>query len=141
MAHTNEPTPRSTRRVRRRRALVVAATGLVVGLGAAGTAVVAHMHRPPGAPWVVRWTNAGHPAPLLLRPDGRTELLADHDALFGFAITDGLTRTDHELVVEPGSTLFLYSDGLVERPGSDIDETTCPDGQVRKGGLARWPIY
>lgn len=95
-----------------------------IGPGAAGTAVVAHMHRPPGAPWVVRWTNAGHPAPLLLRPDGRTELLADHDALFGFAITDGLTRTDHELVVEPGSTLFLYSDGLVERPGSDIDETT-----------------
>ncbi|MBO4236942.1 L,D-transpeptidase family protein [Pseudonocardia alni] len=41
MAHTNEPTPRSTRRVRRRRALVVAATGLVVGLGAAGTAVAA----------------------------------------------------------------------------------------------------
>ena len=23
----------------------------------------------------------------------------------------------------------------------DIDETTCPNGQVRKGGLARWPIY
>ncbi len=41
MAHTNEPTPRSTRRVRRRRALVVAATGLVIGLGAAGTAVAA----------------------------------------------------------------------------------------------------
>jgi hypothetical protein len=41
MAHTNEPTPRSTRRVRRRRALVVVTAGLVVGLGAAGTALAA----------------------------------------------------------------------------------------------------
>ncbi|WP_224390224.1 L,D-transpeptidase [Pseudonocardia sp. ICBG1293] len=41
MAHTNEPTPRSTRRVRRRRALAVVTAGLVVGLGAAGTALAA----------------------------------------------------------------------------------------------------
>ncbi|MEJ8277607.1 L,D-transpeptidase [Pseudonocardia spirodelae] len=38
MAHTNEPTPRLTRRTR---ALVVAAAGLVIGLGAAGTALAA----------------------------------------------------------------------------------------------------
>ncbi|ALL76462.1 MULTISPECIES: L,D-transpeptidase [unclassified Pseudonocardia] len=37
MAHTN--VPRSTRRTRRRRAIAVTAAGLVIGLGAAGTAL------------------------------------------------------------------------------------------------------
>ena len=31
-------------------------------------------------------------------------------------------RDSHEL--DPGSTLFLYTDGLVERRGSDLDEGT-----------------
>ncbi len=67
------------------------------------------------------WTNAGHPPPVLLRPDGRTELLADHDALFGFGLTGSLPRRDLRRTIVPGSTLFLYTDGLVERRDSDID--------------------
>ncbi len=67
------------------------------------------------------WTNAGHPPPVLLLPDGRTELLADHDAMFGFRLTASLPRRDLRCDIVPGSTLFLYTDGLVERRGSDID--------------------
>lgn len=97
-------------------------------LDARGTAVLAHLHRPPGGRWLMRWTNAGHPPPILLHPDGRTELLDDHDALFGFTFTAGLRRADHERTVEPGTIVFLYTDGLVERPGQDIDDGT--DGLV-----------
>jgi serine phosphatase RsbU (regulator of sigma subunit) len=61
---------------------------------------------------------------VLLSPDGRAELLAEHDALFGFALTAGMHRRDHRRVIQPGSTLFLYTDGLVERPGSDLDAGT-----------------
>ncbi len=90
-------------------------------LGAAGSAVVVHLCRPRGGRWSMTWTNAGHPPPVLLLPDGRTEVLADHDALFGFRLTGSLPRRDLARVVAPGSTLFLYTDGLVERRGSDID--------------------
>jgi serine phosphatase RsbU (regulator of sigma subunit) len=75
------------------------------------------------------WTNAGHPPPILLLPDGRPELLLDHDALFGFSLTASMTRRDHRRDLPSGSTLFLYTDGLVERRGSDIDAGT--DALVR----------
>lgn len=39
MAHTNDDNPRPVHRGRRRRALAVAAAGLMIGLGAAGTAL------------------------------------------------------------------------------------------------------
>ncbi|WP_060713265.1 GAF domain-containing SpoIIE family protein phosphatase [Pseudonocardia sp. HH130629-09] len=93
-------------------------------LGAAGTAVLAYSHRIADGRWLVRWTNAGHPPPILIRPDGTAEQLVDHDALFGFDIAVGEVRTDHELLVEPGSALLLHTDGLVDAPGLDVDAAT-----------------
>ncbi|MBN9796825.1 GAF domain-containing SpoIIE family protein phosphatase [Pseudonocardia sp. UM4_GMWB1] len=93
-------------------------------LGAAGTAVLAYTHRTADGRWLLRWTNAGHPPPILIHPDGSTELLTDHDALFGFDFTIGQERADHERVVEPGSTLLLHTDGLVDGPGLDVDTAT-----------------
>lgn len=95
-----------------------------LALGAAGTAVVAHLHRSSDEHWLLRWTNAGHPPPILLLPDGTTELLDEHGPLFGFRLTEGTARTDHERVIAPGTTIFLYTDGLIERPGTDIDAGT-----------------
>jgi serine phosphatase RsbU (regulator of sigma subunit) len=95
-----------------------------LAIGARGTAVLARLQREPAGAWSVTWTNAGHPPPVLLSPDGRAELLADHDALFGFSLTAGMPRRDHHRTIQPGSTLFLYTDGLVERPGSDLDTGT-----------------
>ena len=97
---------------------------LGLGLTAAGTTVVAHLCRTPSGRWSMTWTNAGHPPPILLLPDGSTELLDEHDALFGFALTSSLPRRDHSRELEPGTTLFLYTDGLVERRDSDIDAGT-----------------
>lgn len=63
---------------------------------------------------------AGHPQPLLRHADGRTEVLdlpggvvlgVDPDA--EYPVTD--------LWLEPGAVLALFTDGLVEQPGIDID--------------------
>jgi hypothetical protein len=99
-----------------------AADGL--GLQAMGTALLAHLRRGDDRRWSVTWTNAGHPPPILLAPDGGTTLLDGHDILFGFPGLSDAPRRDHHCSLDPGSTLFLYTDGLVERRGMDLDEGT-----------------
>jgi hypothetical protein len=96
-------------------------TGL--GVGAAGTAVLASLRRSTTGEWSMTWTNAGHPPPIVIGTDGSTALLDEHDALFGFPIMRR-PRVDHHITVTPGTTLFLYTDGLVERRGQDLDEGT-----------------
>jgi GAF domain-containing protein len=101
-------------------ALELATTGL--GLPATGTAVLAHLRRTATGQWSMTWSNAGHPPPVLLLPDGSTVLLEGHDILFGYPRFRSGPRCDHHHVLDAGSTLFLYTDGLVERRGSDVDE-------------------
>ena len=78
------------------------------------------------------WSNAGHLPPLLLPPDGRACLLErEPDLLLGVEPTT--TRQDHTVLLPPGSTVLLYTDGLVERRGTSLVETshgswTSPDG-------------
>ncbi|MDN4173381.1 SpoIIE family protein phosphatase [Nocardioides sp. SOB77] len=68
---------------------------------------------------VVRWTNAGHPPPLLVEADGTTRWLqGTPDLMLG--VSPGVPRGDHRTHVAPGSTLLLYTDGLVERRGEDL---------------------
>lgn len=94
------------------------------GLGAAGTAIVAELRRSAGPGWTFTWTNAGHPPPILLHPDGAGELLDAHDVLFGFQLAGPGERADHRREIAPGSVLFLYTDGLIERRDSDLDAGT-----------------
>ena len=70
----------------------------------------------------LRWSNAGHPPPVLHHADGRSEVLdaAEPDLLLG--VDPSTSRADHQLVVERGSTLLLYTDGLVERRGQSLEE-------------------
>ncbi|MFF3335223.1 SpoIIE family protein phosphatase [Streptomyces sp. NPDC002888] len=66
---------------------------------------------------------AGHPPPLLRHPDGRTEILdLSPGLLLGIDADADYTTTGIEL--PPGCVLALYTDGLVEVPGVDIDDTT-----------------
>jgi hypothetical protein len=95
-----------------------------VGLRAQGTALLAHLRQGVGGTWSMTWTNAGHPPPIVLAPDGGTALLHDHDVLFGFPTLAAGPRCDHRVDLAPGTTLFLYTDGLVERRGRDLDEGT-----------------
>ncbi|MEU8925670.1 SpoIIE family protein phosphatase [Kitasatospora sp. NPDC048545] len=68
-----------------------------------------------------RWTlsSAGHLPPALITPDQPTELLRlPTGPPLGTGL-GGYEQTGHPLV--PGQTLLLYTDGLVERRGEDID--------------------
>jgi sigma-B regulation protein RsbU (phosphoserine phosphatase) len=67
------------------------------------------------------WSNAGHPPPVFVSADGRAQLLArTPERVLGVAA--GAPRTDHEVVLRPGDTLLLYTDGLVERRGVPLDD-------------------
>ncbi|WP_229830377.1 SpoIIE family protein phosphatase [Streptomyces mutabilis] len=77
---------------------------------------------PDTGPWTLHWTSAGHPPPLLLSPDGTACYLeAGQGLLLGTGPATGAGRPDAMHPLDPGSTLLLYTDGLVETPGSDLD--------------------
>ena len=65
--------------------------------------------------------SAGHPPPLLIGPDGRVSYLrVDPHPPLGVVAAGLYAPTVTSL--EPGSTLLLYTDGLIEDRDSDIDE-------------------
>ena len=69
----------------------------------------------------LHYANAGHPPPVVLRRDGSTELLeAGRSPLLGVG-PDKVARSEAQTHLDPGDTLVLYTDGLVERPDSSID--------------------
>ncbi|MFI6582657.1 SpoIIE family protein phosphatase [Embleya sp. NPDC050493] len=69
---------------------------------------------------VLTYANAGHLPPVVARPDGSVSLLTfDPDPPLGIAAPPfGV----HEVPLPDGSHLVLYTDGLVETPGHNIDE-------------------
>ncbi|MYS90478.1 MULTISPECIES: SpoIIE family protein phosphatase [Streptomyces] len=71
--------------------------------------------------WQLSWTNAGHPPPLLISRDGLARYLTDgHGIVLGTG--SGSPRPDATTLLAPGSTLVLYTDGLIEAPGHSLDE-------------------
>ncbi|MEV8309226.1 SpoIIE family protein phosphatase [Streptomyces flavidovirens] len=70
-----------------------------------------------GAAQAVR---AGHPQPLLRHSDGRTEVL-DLAGGIVLGVDQEASYPVTELRLEPGAVLALFTDGLVEQPGIDID--------------------
>ncbi|MFJ9850527.1 SpoIIE family protein phosphatase [Streptomyces sp. NPDC101150] len=87
---------------------------------------------------VARVVLAGHCPPLLRRPGGYTEALdLPCGPLLGAADVDRYPESD--LHFPPGSILALYTDGLVERRGSDvatgIDRLRASLAHVRAGSL------
>jgi len=66
----------------------------------------------------LRWSNAGHPPPLLVR-GGRASYLEDGSGLMlGVSDGDGVAEGAVELQAE--DLLVLYTDGLVERRGESL---------------------
>ncbi|MCX5329300.1 SpoIIE family protein phosphatase [Streptomyces sp. NBC_00140] len=70
---------------------------------------------------LARGARAGHPPPLLRNPDGSTRVL-DLPGGVVLGVDPGARYPVTELRIEPGAVLALYTDGLVERPGIDIDD-------------------
>ncbi|HLU96135.1 MAG TPA: PP2C family protein-serine/threonine phosphatase, partial [Thermobifida alba] len=109
-----------------------------IGIPTMATLVLARLDRSAAGSWTLSWTNAGHPPPLLLTPDGGARFL-DHasDLLVG---TDPLAdRQTAVVALEPSSTVVLYTDGLVESAAHSIDAGLAA---LRRhaGDLARGPL-
>ncbi|MFF6995365.1 SpoIIE family protein phosphatase [Streptomyces sp. NPDC008313] len=66
---------------------------------------------------------AGHPAPLLRHADGRVELPRVPPGLL-LGIEPDTRYPQLDFALPRGSVLALYTDGLVEAPGVDIDDAT-----------------
>ncbi|MEU6067622.1 SpoIIE family protein phosphatase [Streptomyces sp. NPDC047082] len=70
-----------------------------------------------------RLATAGHPPPLMRHPDGHTEILHLPPGLL-LGIDPDATYPTTEIPLPPGALLALYTDGLIETPGTDIDHAT-----------------
>lgn len=68
----------------------------------------------------VHVANAGHIPPLLRHPDGSTRYLTEHGPLLGLSLPHA-PAVPH--AIEAGSTLLLLTDGLIEVPGEDLDDS------------------
>ncbi|MFB7927631.1 PP2C family protein-serine/threonine phosphatase [Streptomyces sp. NPDC056039] len=69
----------------------------------------------------ITYSSAGHPPPVLVHPDGRAELLDGATDTPLDARPDPIPRPQADTSYTPGATLVLYTDGLIERRGEDID--------------------
>ncbi|WP_116246554.1 SpoIIE family protein phosphatase [Nocardiopsis sp. FIRDI 009] len=85
----------------------------------------------------VRMARAGHPEPLLSGPDGGRVLESPDGLLLGIDPDAEYPETEFELPT--GATLALYTDGLVEAPGTDLDEAKAEMAE-RLATLHRLPV-
>ncbi|MGA2472351.1 MAG: SpoIIE family protein phosphatase [Acidimicrobiales bacterium] len=87
-------------------------------------------------------SNAGHPPPLVVRADGSATFCPMQRSLLIAAGLTGSPRPRHEVVLDRGDSLVMYSDGLIERRGELITDgmerlATAATGIVRSG----WPDH
>jgi serine phosphatase RsbU (regulator of sigma subunit) len=71
----------------------------------------------------ITYSSAGHPPPVLMHPDGRTEFLDRATDPPLDARPDPMPRPQATSTFADGATLVLYTDGLVERRREDVDKS------------------
>jgi serine phosphatase RsbU (regulator of sigma subunit)/anti-sigma regulatory factor (Ser/Thr protein kinase) len=71
--------------------------------------------------WEARIARAGHPYPLLIRADGTAEFLTQTGGP-PLGTVGGQTYDEQAVILSPGESLFLYTDGLIERRGRRLSE-------------------
>jgi len=64
--------------------------------------------------------SAGHEYPYLKMPDGRFEMVKDRHGLV-IGGMPGVNYKQYELYLEPGSKLFLYTDGVPEATNAELE--------------------
>lgn len=92
---------------------------LLAELEADAFATCCYLELDPGSGRVLA-VRAGHPPPLLRHPDGHAEAL-DLAGGVMLGVEPDAAYPVTALTLAPGSVLALYTDGLVEQPGSDIE--------------------
>ena len=83
------------------------------------TCLVARLEARDGA-WHAAVASAGHPPPLLISAEGARYVDLPAELLLGISFDP--VRTEHRVELPPGSTLLLYTDGLVERRDRPLDD-------------------
>ena len=66
----------------------------------------------------LRYSNAGHNPPLLKKKDGDYEFIQSN-AGFVLAAMENISYKEEALYLEPGDSIFLYTDGVVEATDAD----------------------
>jgi hypothetical protein len=69
----------------------------------------------------LRYSSAGHVPGIVVDRDGDSRFLTAAGSL-PLAVVDDLVRPERDVALAPGSTLLLYTDGLVERRDEDLDQ-------------------
>jgi anti-sigma regulatory factor (Ser/Thr protein kinase) len=84
----------------------------------------------------MHWVNAGHPPPMLIVGDRMPHFLEGGRSV-PLGVLPFPTFEEVSVRLEPGATVVLYTDGLVERPGTHIDRGFDKLAEVvRSGPLA-----
>jgi PAS domain S-box-containing protein len=95
-----------------------------LALDTMATALVARLEPDGGDGMLLRWSNAGHPAPVLIDADGQVSVLDGKPADLLLGVSPECVREDRVEVLRRGATVLLYTDGLVERRNRDVDAGT-----------------
>ncbi|MCV2490039.1 SpoIIE family protein phosphatase [Geodermatophilus sp. YIM 151500] len=69
----------------------------------------------------MRWANAGHLPPLVINPDGSVAELAAWTGDLLLGVDAEVDRQESVVTLDRGSTVLLYTDGLIERRDADLD--------------------
>jgi serine phosphatase RsbU (regulator of sigma subunit) len=85
------------------------------------TCIYSLVEKLPADPWwTLHYAVAGHLPPLLITAEGRTSFLEEGRSLL-LGVDPTRTRTDARTALPPQSVVLLYTDGLIERRGEDLD--------------------
>jgi serine phosphatase RsbU (regulator of sigma subunit) len=68
----------------------------------------------------MRWSSAGHPPPFTISADGDVTML-DRQPEMMLGVDSRPPRSEQIAVLQAGTTVLLYTDGLIERRDADID--------------------
>ena len=69
----------------------------------------------------LRWSNAGHPPPAVVAPDGSVQLLTTDFTDLMLGVDPAAPRRESQVTLGRDAVVLLYSDGLIERRDQDLD--------------------
>ncbi|WP_338106348.1 SpoIIE family protein phosphatase [Micromonospora terminaliae] len=92
----------------------------LLGNPSIASVILAYVGATPDGSHLLQWSNAGHPPPVLVDSDGSVRALAGRNPLLGASRL--VRRTNQQQPLSPGSTLVLYTDGLIERRSETFEE-------------------
>ncbi|MFI9772876.1 PP2C family protein-serine/threonine phosphatase [Streptomyces sp. NPDC052415] len=87
---------------------------------ATATCLYALLDQDGNAGWTITYSNAGHPPPLLVTREGDTHYLRGGRGLL-LGVDPSLPRHHATETLPARSTVLMYTDGLIERRGEDLN--------------------